>query len=79
MAPAISGKVAAISCARAWGAGLVRAAKKRLKAKGRDDGGFIFLSLSLASSVAEAFLVFPFLELEPEQAACASVGVVLGV
>jgi len=39
--------------ARAWGAGLDLGAKKRLEAWGRDDGVFILLPPSLATSVAD--------------------------
>jgi len=78
VAAAMSGKEAAMRCATPWGAGLVLAAKKRFEARGRDDGGYMSLSLSLTTSVAESFLVFRFLEPGPEPAACASVGVVLG-
>jgi len=63
-------------CARAWGAGLVLAVKKRLEAKGRDEGGFISLSSSLATPVAEAPLVLCFFFSRPEPAASAWVGVV---
>ena len=56
---------------RAWGAGLDLGAKKCLEAWGRDDGGFIALFPSLATSVAEAPLVFFFLSPWREPAACA--------
>ena len=45
--------------------------KKCLEAKGRDDEGFIALSLSLATSVAEAPFVFLLFFPGPEQGACA--------
>jgi len=57
--------------ARAWGAGLDLGAKKRLEVRGRDDGAFIALFPSLATSVAEASFVFFFLFPGPEPAACA--------
>jgi len=57
--------------ARAWGAGLDLGAKKRLEACGRDAGGFISLSPSLATSVAEVPFVFFFFFPGPEPAACA--------
>ena len=71
VAAAMSGKEAAMRWARAWGAGLNRGGKKRLAAWGRDDRDYIPLSPSLAISVAEAALVFFFLFLGPEPAACA--------
>jgi len=45
----LSGRVAAMLCARTWGVGPVLVAKKLLEAKERDDGGFIFLWPSLAT------------------------------
>ena len=57
--------------ARAWGAELDLGAKKRLEAWGRDDGVFISVLPSLATSVAEAFFVFLFFFPGPEPAACA--------
>jgi len=63
--------------ARAWGAGLDLGAKKRLEAWGRDDGVFISLFPSLATSVAEIFFVFLLFFPGPEPAACAKVGVVV--
>jgi len=63
------GKVAARHCARAWGAGLVLVAKKRLEAKRRDRVAFRSISPSLTTSVAEAFFVFIFLEPGPAPAA----------
>jgi len=57
--------------ARAWGAGLDLEAQKRLEAWGRDDGVFISLSPSLATSVAEVFFVPRFFVPGPEPAACA--------
>jgi len=71
VAAAMSGKAAVMRCARACGAGSVLAAKKRLEAKGREDGDFILLSPSLATSVPEVLLVFCFLLPRPEPAACA--------
>jgi len=71
VAAAISGKEAAMRWARAWGAGLDLGVKKRLEAWGRDNRGFFSLSPSLATSVAEAPLVFFFLFPWPEPAACA--------
>ena len=71
VAAAMSGKEAAMRWARAWGAGLDLGAKKRLEAWGSDDGVFISLFPSLATSVAEAPLVFFFLFPWPEPAACA--------
>jgi len=67
----MSGKEAALRCARAWGAGSDLGAKKRLEASGRDDGIFILMSPVLATSVAVAFFFafFPFSG--PEPAACA--------
>jgi len=62
------GKVAAMRCASAWGAGLVLAPKKFLEAKGRDDGTFISLSPSLTTSGAQAFFLFHFHELGPAPA-----------
>jgi len=44
--------------ARAWGLACIRAAKKWGEAKVRDDGGFVFLSPSLATSVCEVLFVF---------------------
>ena len=58
VAAAMSGKVAAMRCAKAWGAGLVLLAKKAIEAKGSDDGVFLSLSPSVAISVAE--VLFPF-------------------
>jgi len=57
--------------ARAWGEGLDLGAKKRLEAWGRDDGVFISLFLSLATSVAEVLFVFLLFLPGPEPAACA--------
>jgi len=71
VAAAMFGKEVAMSWARAWGAGLDLGAKKRLEAGGRDDGDFISLFLSLATSVADAPLVFFFLFPGLEPAACA--------
>jgi len=67
---AMSGKAAVMRCARACGGGFVLAAKKHLEAKGREKGGFILLSPSLATSAAELLFVF-FLLPAPEPAACA--------
>ena len=61
VAAAMSGKVAAMRCERAWGARLYLAAKKPLEAKGRDNGVLISLSTSLATTLAEASFVFRFL------------------
>ena len=58
VAAAMSGKKAAMRMARAWGSGLDLGAKKRLEAWGRDDGVFISLIPSLATSVAEVLFVF---------------------
>jgi len=71
VAAAILGKVAAMRCARGWGAGLDFAAKKCLEANGSDDGVFLSLSPSLATSVAEAPFVFRFFFPGPEPTACA--------
>jgi len=71
VAAAMSGKEAAMRRARAWGAGLDLGAKKRLEAWGRDDGVFISLFLSLATSVAEVLFVFLLFFPGPEPAACA--------
>ena len=49
------------------------AAMKRLEAKGREKGDFIFLSTSLVTSVAEVLFVFFCLVHGPELAACALV------
>jgi len=55
------GKVTAMQERRVWGEKLVRIAKECLEARGRGEGGFIHLSPSLATSVAEACLFFfPF-------------------
>ena len=51
---AMSEKEAAMPCAEAWGAGLDLRARQRLVARGRDDGAFVSLFLSLATSVAVA-------------------------
>jgi len=61
VAAAISGKEAAMRCARAWGVGTDEAVKKGLEARGRDDGVFISLLPSLATSVAEALVDLFFL------------------
>jgi len=71
VAAAMSGKEEAMRCARAWGAGLDLAAKKRLEAKGKDDGVFISLFPSLATSVAEALFFFYCCLPGPEPAAWA--------
>ena len=71
VAGAMSGKVEAIHWARALGAGLDQEAKNRLEAWGRDDGVFISLSPSLATSVAEVRFVTRFFFPGPEPAACA--------
>jgi len=71
MAAAIFGKVEAMRWARAWGAGLDLEAKNRLEAWGRDDGVFISLSPSLATSVAEVLFVFRFFFPRPGPATCA--------
>ena len=71
VAAAMSGKEAAMCWARAWGAGFDLGAKKCLEARGRDDGAFITLFPSLATSVAEALFVFFFLFPGQEPAACA--------
>jgi len=71
VAAAISGKVEAMRWARAWGAGLDLEAKLRLEAWGREDGVFITLSPSLATSVAEVPFAFFFLFPGREPAACA--------
>jgi len=71
VAAAMSGKEAVMREARAWGVGLDLGAKERLEAWGRDDGVFISLLPSLATSVAEVLFVFlPFFP-GPEPAACA--------
>ena len=71
VAAAMSGKEAAMGWARTWGGGLDLGAKKCLEARGRDDGAFISLFPSLATSVAKAPFVFFFLCAGPEPAACA--------
>jgi len=67
---AMSGKEAVMRGARAWEAGLDLGAKKRLEAWGRDEGVFVSLFPSLATSVAEALLAFFFLLPGPEPAPC---------
>ena len=67
----MSGKEAAMREARAWGAGLDLGAKKALEASGRDDGVFISLLPSLATSVAEVPFVFLLFFHGPEPAPCA--------
>ena len=57
VAATILGKVVAMHCTMAWGAELVLVAKKGLEAKGRDDRGFMFLSPTLATSVAKVLFV----------------------
>jgi len=57
--------------ARAWGAVLDLGANKGLEGWGRDDGVFVSLFPYLATSVAEALLVFFFLFPGPEPATCA--------
>jgi len=79
VAAAMSGKEAAMRWAREWGAGLDLGAQKCLEAWRKDDGDFISLFPSLATSVAEAPLVFFFLFPGPEPAACASVGVIVAL
>jgi len=49
VAAAMWGKAAVMGCASACGAGSVLAVNKPLEAKGREDGGFILLSPSLAT------------------------------
>ena len=71
VAAAMSGKEAAMHCARSCGAGLDVGAKKRHEAWGREDGVFISLFPSLATSVAEVPFAFFFLLPGPEPAACA--------
>jgi len=71
VAAAISGTVEAMRWARAWGAWFDLEAKNHLAAWGRDDGVFIFLSPSLATSVAEVLFVPRFFFPGPEPAACA--------
>ena len=71
VAAALSGKEAAMRCARAWGVGFDLEAKKCLEAKGRDDTVFRSLIPSLATSVAEAAIVFFCLFPWPEPSACA--------
>jgi len=71
VAAAMSGKVAAIHCAKACRAGSVLAAKKRLEANESEEVDFILLSPSLATSVAEVRFVLFFLLPGPEPAACA--------
>ena len=72
MAATMSGRVAAMHCPRAWRLVSVLTVQKRLEDKGRDDRGFIFLSPSLTTLVAEAFFPFLFLLSLPglELAAC---------
>jgi len=70
VAAAMSGKEAAMHCARAWGARLDLGAKKGLEARGRDDRVFVSLSPSLATFVAEASFLFFFLFPGPEAAGC---------
>ena len=77
VAAAMSGKEAAMRWTRAWGVGLDLGAKKPLEAWGRDDGEFISLFPSLATSVADAALLFLFVFPWPETAAGAMVGVVV--
>jgi len=71
VAAAMSGKEAAMRCASAWAAGSDLGAKKSLEARGRDDGVFIWLFPSRATSVAEAFFFHFFPFPGPEPAACA--------
>ena len=74
----MSGKAAVMRCERACVAGSVLAAKKRLEASGREDGGIILLSPSLATSGPESLLVFFFFLTRPEPAPCAKVWVIFG-
>ena len=71
VAAVMSEKEAVMHCATACGAGSVLAAKKRLEVKGREEGDFILVAHSLATSVAEVFFVFFFVVRWPEPAACA--------
>ena len=71
VAAALSGKVAAMRCTRAWGARLDLVAKTRLDAKGRDDGVVISLSASLPTCVAQGPFDFHFFFPRPEPAGCA--------
>ena len=67
----MSGKEAGIRWARAWWAGLDLGAKERLEPWRREDGVFVSLFPSLATSVAGALVVFFFLYPGSELAACA--------
>jgi len=67
----MSGKAAVMPCARACGTASLVAVKKRLEAKGREEGYFILFSPSLATSVAEVLFAFFFMVPWPEPAACA--------
>ena len=69
VAAVMSGKAAVMLCVRECGAGSVLAAKKPFEAKGREEGDFILLSPSLATTVAETFFTF-LLVLGPEPATC---------
>ena len=71
VAAAMSGKEADMRWARAWGAGLDLGAKKRLEARGKDEGVYVSLFPSLATSLAKALIVFFFFFAGPEPAACA--------
>ena len=51
--------------------GSLLVARKYLEPRGRDDGGCMTLSPSLAISVAEVLFVFFFLVPGPELASCA--------
>ena len=73
VAAAMSGKLADMRCARVCGAGSVLAAKKRLEAKGREEGDFILLSPPLATSAADVPFVFFVLLPGPGPAPCAYV------
>jgi len=53
------------------GSGVGSSSEKCLETKGRDDGVFISLFPSLATSVAEAPFVFHFFFHRPEPAGCA--------
>jgi len=65
------GKGSDYATCKGVGNGLVLVAKKHLKAKGRDDGGVISLSPSLAIAEAEVLFGFFFFVPGPEPAACA--------
>ena len=71
VAAAMSGQEVAMCWGRAWGAGSDLGAKKRLEALGSDNGVFISLLPSHATSVAEVPFAFFFVFPGPEPAACA--------